>query len=149
MSIPLDAWPNVLGEMVRVARVGAWIELVEVGCTIWPQGPATRLYQDWLRTIGARLHQDFDLPPRLAQFAAEAGVRQVQTVPYDIPIGWGGRPGAASLTNLRGFYRAMRPLLISALHLDPTSVDATWMQLAHEWNHMQAHIRYFVVYGQK
>lgn len=149
MSIPLDAWPEVLQEMVRVARAGAWMELVEVGCTIWPQGPATKLWYGWLRTTGARLHQDFDLPPHLAQLAAEAGMRQVQALPYDIPIGWGGQVGTASLMNLRGFYRAMRPLLMSTLHLAPANVDATWMQLAHEWPQMHARIRYYVVYGQK
>ena len=149
MSIPLDAWPDVLREIVRVAQAGAWIELVEVGCTIWPQGPATRLYQNWLRAIGTRFHQDFDLPPRLAQVATEAGMRQVQAFPYDIPLGWGGQVGTASLTNLRGFYRAIRPLLVNALHLAPASVDATWIQLAQEWRDLQAHIRYIVVCGQK
>ncbi|MGH2480644.1 MAG: class I SAM-dependent methyltransferase [Ktedonobacteraceae bacterium] len=149
MSIPLDAWSDVLQEIVRVAQVGAWIELVEVGCTIWPLGPATRLYHSWLRAIGTGLHQDFDLPPRLAQFAAEAGMHQVQAFPYDIPLGWGGQVGTASLTNLRGFYRAIRPLLVNALHLAPASVDATWIQLAQEWRDMQAHIRYFVICGQK
>ena len=33
LSIPPDSWPYVLREMVRVAQVGSWVELVEIGCT--------------------------------------------------------------------------------------------------------------------
>lgn len=150
MSIPTLRWPGVLREIMQVARPHAWVELVEVGCTIWPQGPVTRRWYAWLRETGKALGQDFDLPPHLAKMAREVGLRQVQEHTYDLPLGaWAGHLGATALSNMQAFYEAMRPRHTQQLQIDPEVMDAIWSQLAGEWCQIQAYLRYYVIIGQK
>ena len=150
LSIPAFKWPDVLHELVRVARPGGWIEFVETGCTIWPQGPATQKWYGWIREICRLYSQDADLPVRLASIARGAGIINVHEFFYDIPIGaWAGHLGVTSLANMRGFYEAMRARNIRQLQIEPGEVEQTWLDLVQEWEKQQAHIRYYVVCGQK
>lgn len=150
MSIPSFKWPDVLREIVRVTKPGGWIELVEVGCTIFPRGPATHQWYEWIRASSKIYDQDPDMPISLAKMAAEAGIRNIKELHYDIPLGeWAGHLGATSLANMQSFYNALRPRYTAQLHIDPQRIEATWVQLVKEWRQMQSHIRYFVVCGQK
>lgn len=150
LSIPAFKWPDVLHELVRVARSGGWIEFVETGCTIWPQGPITQKWYSWIREICHNYSQDADLPVRLASIARGAGIINVHEFSYDIPIGtWAGHLGVTSLANMRGFYEAMRARNIRQLQIEPGEVEQTWLDLVNEWEQLQARIRYYVVCGQK
>ena len=149
LSIPTAKWPNVLREILRVMRPGSKVEFVEVGCTIFPQGPATQRWYRWLRDICNTYEQDADMPTRLRSLVQNAGLGNVNEYTYDIPIGrWAGHLGVTSLANLRGFYEAMRAR-IGQLKVDPKLLDQTWPELAKEWETQQAHLRYYVVCGQK
>ena len=150
MSIPEFKWSDVLGEIVKIARPGAWIELVEVGCTIWPQGPATQKWYGWIREICKNYSQDADMPVQLAKMAKKTGINNVHEFLYDIPIGtWAGHLGNTSLANMRGFYEAMRARNVRQLNLESGEIDQTWLDLVREWEQQQAHIRYYMVCGQK
>ncbi len=150
MSIPAFKWSAVLHEVLRITRPAGWIELVEVGCTIWPQGPATQKWYSWIRELCTSYSQDADLPAKLKIMALKAGLRNVKEFTYDIPIGqWAGHLGRTSLANLRGFYDAMRARNIRQLGRAPGEVDQTWLELVSEWEQQQASIRYYVVCGQK
>lgn len=150
MSIPAFKWSDVLNEIVRVARPGAWIEFVETGCTIWPQGPNTQKWYGWVREVCQRYSQDADLPHKIKIMAQEAGIRNVHEFTYDIPIGqWAGHLGSTSMANMKGFYEAMRARNIRQLNLESGEIDQTWLDLVKEWEKRHAHIRYYVVCGQK
>ncbi len=150
MSIPAFKWQDVLHEIVRVTKPGGWIELIEVGCTIWPQGPATQKWYSWLRELCESYNHDADMPAKLKGMAQEAGIRNVKEFIYDVPIGqWAGHLGITSLANMRGFYHAMRARNIRQLSIASSNVDQTWLDLIREWEQQQASIRYYVVCGQK
>ena len=150
MSIPAFKWPVVLRELVRVTKPGGWIELVEVGCTIFPRGPATHRWYEWIRASSQIYDQDPDLPISLARLAAEAGMRTISELHYDLPIGeWAGHLGATSLANMQSFYHALGPRYAAQLHIDAQTIETTWVQLVNEWRQRRSHIRYFVVCGQK
>lgn len=150
MSIPSFKWTDVLREILRVTQPGGWIELIEVGCTIIPQGPVTHRWYEWIRESSRIYNQDPDMPVYLARLAAEAGIKNIKEFHYDIPISESaGRLGTASLTNMRSFFDALRPRYITQLQIDPEAIHTMWAQLVEEWHQMQASIRYFVVCGQK
>lgn len=150
MSIPSSRWPDVFHEILRVAKPGGWIELLEVGCTIFPRGPATHRWYEWIRASSKIYDQDPDMPIYLARLATEAGIRNSKEFHYDIPIGeWAGHLGTTSLANMQGFYHALRPRYTTQLHIDSQTIDATWFQLVKEWLQLRSHIRYFLVCGQK
>jgi ubiquinone/menaquinone biosynthesis C-methylase UbiE len=87
LSIPEFKWSDVLHEILRVTRPAGWIEFVEVGCTIWPQGPATQKWYSWIRETCTSYSHDADMPARLKIMALKAGIRNVKEFTYDIPIG--------------------------------------------------------------
>jgi hypothetical protein len=46
-TIPSQAWPGVVRELVRVTRPGGWIDWLERSDGIQPAGPAMRRLLDW------------------------------------------------------------------------------------------------------
>lgn len=150
LSIPLPRWPQVLREIKRVTRASGWIELVECGCTIFPQGPHTQRWYASIRQACQVNQLDADLPGRLVQMARAAGLRQVQEYTYDAPLGdWAGRVGRTGMANMQGFYEAFTPRSTGHLPREQGGVDLVWQGLRNEWESMQARLRYHVVIGQK
>ena len=54
-AIPAAQWPDVVRELVRVTRVGGWVELVEIGDTVQHAGPATKRLLSWMAEVGKEL----------------------------------------------------------------------------------------------
>jgi hypothetical protein len=92
-GIPRQAWPAVVGELVRVAAAGGWIELVEGPLRVNGGGPAT----DRLGRIMGQLSASLGLDAEGAVFESldgylrSAGVEEVTRHDLSIPIGrWAG-----------------------------------------------------------
>jgi ubiquinone/menaquinone biosynthesis C-methylase UbiE len=90
-AIPADRWPFVIGELVRVTRVGGWVESVEVDS---PRdgGPAVDLLVTWTTNLLARRGVDITFPPKVGGLLRAAGLSPVYANAIPLPIGaYGGR----------------------------------------------------------
>lgn len=113
-AIPLQLWPQVIRELIRVTRPGGWIELVEAA-TLENRSPAADQLNTWVFDACSRRGLDMVVAPRLASMLGEAGVQGATTRQIAIPIGaHGGRLGAMMETDITEIYRSVGPLVTSA-----------------------------------
>ncbi|MGH7911676.1 MAG: class I SAM-dependent methyltransferase [Candidatus Dormibacteraceae bacterium] len=112
-GIPLDAWPRVVEDLVRVTRPGGVVELVEIRNGVRPSGPATRRLFALLLQVGEAFHLDLEGPPALAldKLLNQAGVKPVRSRYLDVPAGeWGGRKGSFMASNMRAMFTGLSPV---------------------------------------
>lgn len=157
MGIPVTQWIAEIRELLRVTARGGYIELVESGNAFFPVGEYTRRWMDW----GMEICQPRGLDPsaiaNLADFARQAGMKDIQTCYCDIPVtthdgklsGWYARLGQMMLTDLKAIYESLTPLYISQLGLDEALVQAMPRLLEDEWNRLETKLRFYIVIGRK
>jgi SAM-dependent methyltransferase len=108
-GIPLSRWSAVVDDLVRVAGVGGWVELVEIGWSASPAGPATERLASLAYQIGRILGLDTTeiIFRSLDQGLRRAGLTSVERREYRLPVGeWGGQVGSWMATDVRaGFTR--------------------------------------------
>lgn len=157
MGIPLHQWVSELQELLRVTRPGGVLELVESGTTFFPAGELTQRWCDWGGQICASRGLDPGAAPRVLTFARQAGLQQLHSTTFDVPVGnwggtlhgWEGRLGQMVLLNLRALFQDGVPLLKTELRLDAERVQALLPRLEEEWARLHTRLRYFVVLGRK
>jgi ubiquinone/menaquinone biosynthesis C-methylase UbiE len=90
-AIPADRWPFVIGELVRVTRLGGWVESIEVDA---PRdgGPAVDSLVKWTTNLFARRGVDITYSRRTGDLLRTAGLAPVYAHAVPLPIGtYGGR----------------------------------------------------------
>jgi trans-aconitate methyltransferase len=95
---PLKAWPEVVCDLVRVARPTGWIEVVEGEFALEPAGPATAQLFDLARQLAALMDLDTTGTAfrSLGDYLSRAGARNVQTQHVEMPVGERGAGSAHS-----------------------------------------------------
>lgn len=150
MGIPTYKWAPIIQELLRVTRPGGWVELVETGNTIFPEGPLTRQYYEYVRLISRRAGINLDAIPELSRFASAAGMQHIKEFHMDVPIGqWAGRIGRLGERNMECLYEAIKPRLIREGNMPVEKVDEFWTRMVVEWNNRKAKKRFYVICGQK
>ena len=93
MAIPHDRWPFVVNELIRVTRVGGWVESVET-TILQNGGPAMNQIIGWSTAILGRRGVDLMDGERVGDLLRTAGLAQVKMQPVMLPCGeYGGRIG--------------------------------------------------------
>ena len=144
MAIPVEKWPIVAKELVRVTRPGGWVEMVESDLVMRNIGPATQQLTQW----GFELSKRRNIDPRICSwtpnFLFDAGLTNIQKYRLDLPIGsWGGRLGIMAVTDLYAFNRALRPHIMAQFGVSANEFDNLTNVMRQEW---EAHHSYFSVY---
>ncbi len=113
-GVPLHSWPAVVADLVRTARPGGWVELVEARLELEPAGPVTE------RLLGLAMGMAGSLGLDTARAVADsvdgllrqAGLTAVTRHELAVPVGdWGSRVGTLMATDIRaGFTRACEVL---------------------------------------
>jgi SAM-dependent methyltransferase len=96
-GVPMASWPAVVGELVRVARPGGWVELHETAPGMEPEGPATRRLYDGMRELGRTGGTDTMgyAIGSLDRMLAGAGAKPKHDQTIELPVGsWAGPLGA-------------------------------------------------------
>ena len=151
-GLPLNAWPDVVADLVRVARPGAWIELVEAGADIEPSGPATRR----LFELTTRLAASFDLDTSgvvvrsLDDYLRLAGAERVSRRSIAVPIGeWGGRVGSLMASDFRSMFTRLGGTLRSQLRLAREECDDLVSRMQQEWERYRTRYTFTYAFGRK
>ncbi len=149
-AIPAYAWPGLIRELLRIARPGALIELMEVGATFYSPGPVTRRLSDWLQTVAWRLQIDLSLLDKLEVLLQRLGLRDLRKRSVGLPLGVsGGRMGRLLAHNLYCALRALKERCCHLLGLAPTLFDQMLHCLPREWSIYRTSLVLHVYYGQK
>jgi ubiquinone/menaquinone biosynthesis C-methylase UbiE len=109
-AIPHDRWPFVMGELLRVTRLGGWVESQEISL-LQGGGPAVDQVMAWLAETIARKNVVFADGARVGEFLRATGLARVTVREVPVPCGEsGGRIGkmlAADWFNLLGSFRGL------------------------------------------
>ena len=106
-GIPLRKWQEVVADLVRVARPGGWIELMEAESIVKPEGPATKAVYDALRPLGRQAGLDSlgHVHNHLEHYLVQAGAEATHSQVVPMPIGqWAGEVGSWMLWDYRALF---------------------------------------------
>ncbi|WP_201382874.1 class I SAM-dependent methyltransferase [Ktedonobacter sp. SOSP1-52] len=150
LAIPAHAWPSELLELVRVARPGGWIELVESEIQARNAGPATQRMGQWIIEVSKRRGIDSSQVPHLGTYLKNAGLQNVVTRSVTVPMGqWGGRVGSMMAANINSAYQAMKPLITSQLGISPEAYEKNILLQHQEWEERHPASVFYAAYGQR
>lgn len=150
LALPAHVWPGVLRELVRVARVGGWVEVVEAQVSADHAGASARQLTDWIIELGRQRGIECGQFPPFAEELRQAGLASVIQRHIAIPLGkWGGQIGTMMQANGVAGVRAMKPLILSQLGVSAEEFDRVLAGAIIEYDQFQMTVPYLVVYGQR
>jgi SAM-dependent methyltransferase len=152
-GVPLAAWPALVGELVRVARPGGWIELVESPPLVFDrEGPAMERFGRLALAAAARagVGGPATVYRSLDAYLRDAGADRVTRREVALPVGeWGGRVGSMMATDLRVTFASITHLFEAVGDLEPHEVADLIKEVQLEYEELQVSTRLAIVYGQK
>ena len=150
-AIPHERWGGVISELVRVTRIGGWIESVET--TLMEQGgPALEMIQTWGRPVMARRGIEMADGGQVRWMLASAGLAQVASYRINLRCGeWGGRLGRMVAQDYLSGMKAFGGLLVTQQVVSPAEVDHTIAQATQELASPSGHCiaPVYIAYGQR
>jgi ubiquinone/menaquinone biosynthesis C-methylase UbiE len=150
-AIPRDRWPVVIQELVRVTRVGGWVELAECG-TPEDGGPGYMgLWQSWIDFLAKR-NVDFTIGKHIGQMLISGGLANVQQRALNFPMGdWGGRIGRASATDCLAVGKALRAGVLAQEIMPVERYDMLYARAQQEFAQRQGRgiLPFYVAFGQR
>ena len=150
VAIPFQKWPHVIQELVRVTRIGGWIELAESDQIIHNGGPAIQQLSQWALEWSRRRGIDPRVSAQLGTLLDTAGLQNRQNYRIDLPLGnWAGRIGTMTATDLYAYNRAIRPKLTTELGISPVEYDRASEAMQKEWSANHCFFSFYVLCGQR
>lgn len=150
VAIPFQKWPHVIQELVRVTRVGGWIELAESDQIIHNGGPATQQLAQWALEWSRPRGIDPRISAQLGTLLDTAELQNIQNYRIDLPLGnWAGRIGTMTATDICAYNRAIRPKLTTDLGISPVEYDRASEAMQKEWNANHCFFSFYVLCGQR
>ncbi|HEU5348577.1 MAG TPA: class I SAM-dependent methyltransferase [Ktedonobacterales bacterium] len=111
-AIPHTRWPSVVSELVRVTRLGGWIESVESAVALNP-GPMLSHLSDTINGLIAHRGIDPLDGARVGEMLRAAGLTGIVEQRIDVPLGsYGGRIGTMMATDLLAGIEGFGGLLV-------------------------------------
>jgi ubiquinone/menaquinone biosynthesis C-methylase UbiE len=148
-ALPLETWPGVVQDLVRVTRPGRWIELVDPDLTFNNQGPMTARVLHWIAEASMLRGIDMTIGKKLGPFLQGAGLINVKTQRFAIPLGeWGGRVGSMLATDFYEAAKTLKPLVTAGAKVTPDEYDRSLEIWLRENNEYRTSCDFYVAYGQ-
>jgi ubiquinone/menaquinone biosynthesis C-methylase UbiE len=149
-ALPFNHWPMVINELIRITRIGGWIELAETDGVFQPHGYAIQQFDDWaqraLRQRGIDTLQVRNIKTHLEVQKLD----QVKSHVINIPIGkWAGRIGQMTLVDLQTAHQGLKPLIMMANGITAQQYDEQLEQVYQEYEKLHTCVQYVVIYGQR
>jgi SAM-dependent methyltransferase len=152
LAIPHDRWPFIVGELVRVARPGGWVELLE-GSVAEREGPLLALIQSWGVPLMARRGIDLRDGRHVAELMrGSPELSNVTAHQVNIPVGnHGGRLGTMMGTDYLTGAQGIGGLVVQAGFTTREQFDETLAGLREELASPdnRAVFPFFIAYGQR
>jgi ubiquinone/menaquinone biosynthesis C-methylase UbiE len=150
MALPVNKWPSVVRELVRVTRPLGWVELVESDLIMHHQGPAMKQLTEWGFTLGQMRGIDPRTCTQIGNFLFQARLSNIQTYRIDLPIGnWGGHLGNMAATDLIAYNQAIKPRIMSYFGVSLLEYDRITNMMRREWESNHSYFSLYLVCGQK
>jgi ubiquinone/menaquinone biosynthesis C-methylase UbiE len=148
-ALPAARWPGVARELVRVTRLGGWIELME-GDLSRAGGPAQEVLNDWIIRAGLPRGVDPRLGARVGDLLRNAGLSDVETRELTLPIGEaGGRVGAMMAVEFQAGVETLRAEIVTRGIATPREIDQVVAAMTFEMTRWQYVQPFHLAFGQR
>ncbi len=150
LGLPYAQWRPVVQELHRVTRSGGWLELVDTAVTA--RSPGAEKWTKWAQTLAGFRGIDMTAGDQVGRFLKETGVRNVQQIPLEIPLGnWGGRIGIAMAADGLSGAKALKGPIVQQAHLaTDEEFDAAIQAMEHDWQVLFGVTQpFYIAFGQK
>jgi SAM-dependent methyltransferase len=148
-AIPSLSWPIVLRELVRVTRVGGWVELIETA-SIENRGPAADLLNTWIVESYRNRGLDMTMGSRIGIMLQSASIPHVVQREIALPIGLhGGQLGKMLEADVIGIFQESKPLVVSQGLASGQEYDAVVREWRLEAEHRSMLFPFYVAFGQR
>ncbi|GCE09247.1 class I SAM-dependent methyltransferase [Dictyobacter aurantiacus] len=149
-AIPTYLWPFTMKELVRITRIGGWVELLEAGRVFSHRGPATTQLNTWWDAKAPQIGFDLALMPTLDELLMSHGLQHVHLETIQIPLGkWAGRAGDLLGRDMYEVFKGFKGFYVGTLGVDPMAFDQVVSALPGEWEQYKTTYEFYLVYGQK
>lgn len=151
-GIPVQSWPTVCRDLVRVVRPGGWVELVE--CPPWFEsaGPLTSRVCGMLQRIllARGLDSAGTVVASLDDHLSRSGLADIGKRALDLPVGeWGGRVGSLMATDCRALFFRLAPAFEGALGIGGHEYREMISAMQQEWEQHHTTYRFQFAVGRK
>ncbi len=149
-AIPAQSWPYVVLELVRVARLGGWVELAESDLVAHNPGPAMQRFSRWTFELIRERGIDPQISTQIGSLLQRAGCVNVQMYKVNVPIGkWGGRIGAMSAADMQAFCLALKPSITRRFSVTSQLFDSEVAMVMREWEENHSYFSFYMAYAQR
>jgi SAM-dependent methyltransferase len=150
MALPATTWLRAVQELRRVTRPDGWIELVET--TVTARVPGAEQWTSWAQTLAKMRAIDLTAGAQVGAFLRQVGLRDVQELALEIPIGpWGGRIGQLLMVDGLAGARALEVPVVQMAHLaTKAEFDGAMDQMDHDFRTVPGITQpFYVAFGRK
>jgi ubiquinone/menaquinone biosynthesis C-methylase UbiE len=149
-AITAENWPRVVRELVRVTRLGGWVELLEIDHQMQNAGPASVHFQTLMATVGKSMGFDGEVIRHLGDLLQEEGLQSVEMQRISIPVGeWGGRVGSMMKQDFLTVLNTVKGLYCTRGNISPHEYDELVQTVATEWENHRSCCTFFAAYGKR
>jgi SAM-dependent methyltransferase len=148
-AVPAARWPGIAREIVRVTRLGGWVELVE-GELSRGGGPAQEALNDWIMRASLPHGIDPRLGARVGDLLRDAGLSNIEVRALTLPIGEsGGRVGAMMAVEFLAGVEARRAEIVTQGIATPREIDQVVAAMTFEMTRWQYVQPFHLAFGQR
>ena len=149
-AIPSQSWPHAVQELVRVTRVGGYIEIAESDLVAHNQGPAMQRFSRWAFELIRSRGIDPQISTQVGNLLQRSGCVNLQMYKVNVPIGsWGGRIGVLSAADMKAFCFALKPGVVRRFGVSSQQFDSEVAAVMHEWEENHSYFSFYVAYAQR
>ncbi len=149
-AIPAEKWQEAVNELVRVTRVGGWIEVVESEGAFPNSGSHTYQLCEWLVKVGELRGINALITKKLKSFLQKAGLEKVTTKMLLIPMGDRSDPiESLSADVVQALFQSLKPLVVTHSKVSGEEYDHHLSLLSKEWEQYGTCNPYYILYGQR
>lgn len=151
-GIPVNSWPSVCRDLVRIVGPGGWVELVE--CPPWFEsaGPVTsRLCEMLQRLLQARgLDNAGSVVAALDEHLGRSGLVDIEKRVLYLRVGeWGGRVGSLMATDCRALFFRLAAAFEAAFSIGDREYRNLITAMQQEWEQYHTMFRFVFAVGRK
>lgn len=149
-AVKTEEWNEIVSELYRVCKKGAWIQLSEQDLYPIGQGPASEKFTHL--ASNALVARDFNpfvarVLDQLLDNSQFVNTKQIYT---SIPCGkWGKRFGELFQEETIALYRAFKPWMAKTMNISHQEFDELLLAMSAELDTYNAYHNWYIAYGRK
>lgn len=145
-----EDWKPAVSEIVRVTKVGGWVELIESDMDISKAGEATKYLADKAYKFAENSGIHTSVSRELGTLLRDAGLDKVEEKTVVVPSGnWGGNIGALFKEDMHRIFTAVKLQTSGEKEMNLKEYEANMKRMLDEVEENKSYSTFRIAFGQK